>query len=75
MHKNTLSFWIIVDFEADNENDISSISNKTTKIYKQNPVVVGYYIEAELDDVLISRFYESNLDYDNVDWFVDEAIR
>ena len=34
--KNPLYFWIYADFEADYEKDISSIGNKTTKIYKQN---------------------------------------
>ena len=47
-HKNPLSFRIYAAFEADNEKDISSIGNKTTNIYKQNPVLNGYHIESEL---------------------------
>ena len=40
-HKNQLYFRIIADFEADNEIDGSSLGNKTTNIYKQNPVLNG----------------------------------
>ena len=40
-HKNPLYFEIYSDFEADNEKDNSSKGNKTTKIYKQNPVLKG----------------------------------
>ena len=63
------------DFEADNENDNSSIGNKTTNFYKQNPVLNGYYIESELDDILKSGYYKSPFGYDNVDKFVDEIIK
>ena len=62
-----------IDFEADNEKDNSSIDDNTTNIYKQNPVLNGYRIESELEDVLKSRHYESPLGYDNVDWFVDKV--
>ena len=31
-HKNPLCFKIYADFEADNENDLSSIGDKTTNI-------------------------------------------
>ena len=61
--------------EADNEKDNSSIGNKTTNIYKQNPVLNGYRIESELNDFLQSGYYKSPLGYDNVDWFVDEVIK
>ena len=74
-HKNPLYFRIIADFEADNEKDNSKIGNKTTNIYKQNPVLNGYYIISELEDVLKSDYYESPLGYDNVDWFVKEVIK
>ena len=74
-HKNPLYFRIIADFEADNEKDDSKIGNKTTIIYKQNPVLNGYYIISELNDVLESGYYESPLDYNNVDWFVKEVIK
>ena len=74
-HKNPLYFRIIADFEADNEKDDYKIGNKTTNIYKQKPVLNGYYITAELNDVLKSGYYESPLGYDNVDWFVKEIIK
>ena len=73
-HKNTLYFRIYADFEADNGKDNSKIGNKTTNIYKQNPVLKSYYIISELEDVLESDYYESPLGYDNVDWFVKEVI-
>ena len=74
-HKNPLYFRIIADFEADNEKDDTKIGNKTTNIYKQKPVLNGYYIISELNDVLESGYYESPLGYDNVDWFVKEVIK
>ena len=74
-HKNPLYFRIYADFEADNEKDDSIIGNKTTNIYKQNPILNGYHIVSELEDILKSDFYQSTLSYDNVDWFVDEAIK
>ena len=40
-HKNPFYFKIYADFEVDNEKDNSSIGNKTTNIYKQNPVLNG----------------------------------
>ena len=69
-YKNSLYFRIIADFEADNEIDGSNIGNKTTNIHKQKPVLNGYYVKSELEDVLESGYYESPLGYDNVDWFV-----
>ena len=51
------------------------MGNKTTNIYKQNPVLNGYEIVPELEDVLKSGYYKSPLGYDNVDWFVDEVIK
>ena len=74
-HRNPLYFRIIADFEADNEIDGSNIGGKTTNIYKQNPVLNGYYIISELEDVLESGYYESPLGYDNVDWFFKEVIK
>ena len=74
-HKTPLYFKTYVDFEADNEKDISSIGNKTTNIYKQNPILSGYRIESELEDVLKSGYYKSPLGYDNVDWFVHEVLK
>ena len=74
-HKNPLYFRIYADFEANNEEDNTSIGNKTTNIYKQNPILNGYHIVSELEDVLKSDYYKSPLGYDNVDWFVDEIIK
>ena len=74
-HKDPVYFRIYADFEADNEIDISSIGNKTTNIYKQNPVLNGYHIVSELEDVLKSGFYKSPLGYDIVGWFVEEVIK
>ena len=73
--KNPLYFRIYADFEADNEKDNSIIGNKTTNIYKQNPVLNGYHIVSELEDVLKSEYYKSPLGYNNVDWFVNEVIK
>ena len=53
-HKNLIYFGRYADFEADNEKDNSSVGNKTTYIFKQNPVLNGYRIESELDNVLKS---------------------
>ena len=74
-HKNPLYFRIYADFEADIEKDNSIVGNKTTNIYEQNPVLNGYRIESELEDVLQSGYHQSRLGYDNVDWFVDEVIK
>ena len=51
------------------------MGNKTTNIYKQNPILNGYEIVSELEDVLQSGYHKSPLGYDNVDWFVDEVIK
>ena len=53
-HKNSLCFRIIADFEADNEVDDSRVGNKTANICKQIPVLNGYHIISELEDVLES---------------------
>ena len=74
-HKSPLYFRIYADFEADNEKDDSVVGNKTICIYKQNPVLNGYHIVSELEDVLRSDYYKSLLGYNNVDWFVDEVIK
>ena len=74
-HRNPLYFRICADFEADNERDNSIVANKTTNVYKQNPVLNGYHIVSELQDILKSDYYKSPLEYDNVDWFVDEVIK
>ena len=73
--KNPLYFRIFADFEADNEKENSKIGNKTTNIYKQNPVLNGYYIISELEDVLESGYCQSPSGYNNVDWFVNEIIK
>ena len=74
-HKNPIFFRIIADFEDDNEIDGSNIGNRTTNIYKQNPVLNGYYIISELEYVLESGYFESLLGFDNLDWFVKEVIK
>ena len=74
-HKNPLYFRIYADFEADIEKDNSIIGNKTTNIYKQNPVLNGCHIISELKDVLKNDYYKSPLGDNNVDWFVDEVIK
>ena len=66
---------IYADFEADNEIKNSIIGNKTTTIYKQNPILNSYNIESELNVILKSGFYKSPLGYNNVDWFKDGVIR
>ena len=66
---------IFYDFEADKEKDISSVGNKTTNIYKQNTVLNGYHVESELNDILKSGYYIFALGANNVDWFVDEALK
>ena len=73
--KNPFYVRVIADFETDNEIDNSKIGNKTTNIYKQNPVLTGYFVVSELDDFLKSGFYESPLAYNNVDCFVNEIIK
>ena len=73
--KNPLYFRIYSDFEADYEKDNSIVGDKTTNIYKQNPVLNGYHIVSELEDVIKSEYYKSPLGYNNVDWFVDEVIK
>ena len=72
-HKNPLCFRIYADFEADTQKDNSIIGNKTTNIYKQNPMLNGYRIESDLEDVLTSGYHKSPLGYDNVDWFASEV--
>ena len=74
-YKNPLYFRVYADFGADNEKDNSSLGNKTTNIYKQNSVVIGYLIESELEEVLQSSYYISPLGSNNVDWFVNEVIK
>ena len=74
-HINPLYFRIYADFEADNEKDNSIIGDETTNIYKLNPVLNGYHIVSELEDISKSDFYKSLLGYNNIDWFVNEVIK
>ena len=74
-HKYLFYFRIYADFEADSEKDISIIGDKTINIYKQNPVLNGYRMISELENVLQSGYHKYPLVYDNVDWFVDEVIK
>ena len=73
--KNKLYFRIYADFEADNEKEETNIGNKTTNIYKQEPVCNGYQIVSELEDILKTDYHKSPLGYENVIWFVDEMIK
>ena len=73
-NKNPVYFGIYADFEADNEKDNSFIGNKTTNIYKQNPVLNFYRIVSELEDVSKGGYHKSLLGY-NVDWFVNKVIK
>ena len=73
--KNKLYFRVYADFEADNKKEDTSIGDKTTNIYKQEPVCNGYQIVSELEDVLKSDYYKSPLGHENVNWFVDEMIK
>ena len=50
-HMDPLHFRIYADFEADNEKDNSNVGKKTTNIFKQNPILNGYEIVSELEDV------------------------
>ena len=74
-HKNPSYIRIYADFEADNEKVNSSIGNKTTNMYKQNPILNGYYIESELEDISKSGYHKSLLGYNNVDWLVNEFTK
>ena len=73
--RNPFYFRIDADFEVDIEIDNSSRDNKTTNIYKQNPVLNGHHIESELEEVLQCSYYKSPLRYDNIDWYVDAVTK
>ena len=73
--RNKLYFRIYADFEADKKKENASIGDKTTNIYKQEPVCNGYYIKSELNQILKNDYYKSPLGHENVDWFVDEIIK
>ena len=72
-HKNPVCFRIYADFEAHKEKDNTNIGYKTTIFFKQNPVLNGYHILSELEDVLRSDFYKPPLGYNDVDRFADEV--
>ena len=74
-HKNPFYFRNYADFEADNEKDDSSIGDKRSNIFKQNPILNGYYIVSELEDFSKSDCYKSPLGYNIVDWFLKEVIK
>ena len=44
-------------------------------MYKQNPILYGYGVEAKIEDVLTSGYYKSPLGSNNVDCFVEEVIK
>ena len=70
-----LYFRIYADFETVNQIDKSTIGNKTANIHKQNPVLTGYYIESELNDILQSGYHEYPPGNNNVEWFVNGVIK
>ena len=51
------------------------IADKTTIFYKRNPIINGYYVISDLENVLGSAYYESPLRYNNAYWYVDEVIK
>ena len=73
--KNKLYFRIYADFEADDKKENIKIGDKTTNIYKQEPVCNGYQIISDLEDVLKTEYHKSPLGHENVNWFVDEIIK
>ena len=73
--KYKIFFRIYADFEADNKKENTSIGDKTTNIYNQEPVCNGYHIVSELEDVLKSGYHKSPLGHENVNWFVDEFVK
>ena len=73
--ENKLYFRIYADFEADDKKENNNIGDKTTNIYKQEPVCNGYHIESELDYFLESGYHKPPLGHENVDWFVDEIVK
>ena len=74
-HKNKFYFRIYADFEAVNKKEVTNIGDKTTNIYKQEPLCKGYYNESELDHILKSDYYKSPLSHEKVDWLVDEIVK
>ena len=73
--KNKLYFRIYADFEADNKKGNTNIGDKTTNIYKQEPVCNGYKIVSDLEHILKTEYHKSPLGHENVEWFVDEIIK
>ena len=73
--KNLIFFRLYADFYVDNKIDNSDIGKKQLLFAKRNPVCNGDSIVSEKNDVLKSGYYDDNLDFDNVDWFVDEVFR
>ena len=74
-HKNPLYFRIYADFEAAHGTNNSNIVNKTFNKYKQSPVLNGYHIISELDDILQNGYHKSPLGDDNVERSVEEVIK
>ena len=74
-HKIPLYFRIYGDFECNNKREYSNIGNKTTNIFRQNPMCNGFYIVSEMDNVLQSGWHLSPFGEDNVEWFVNEVIK
>ena len=73
-HKIPLYFRIFGDFECKNKIEHSHIGNKTTNIFKQNPMCNGFYVVSELNDVLQSGYHSAFVE-NNVEWFVNEDLK
>ena len=74
-HKIPLYFRIYGDFECNNKRENSNIGNKTTNIFRQNPMCNGFYIVSEMNDVLQSGWHLSAFGEGNVEWFVNGVIK
>ena len=51
------------------------MSNESIETYSQNPVLNGYLIESELEDIIHNGYHKSHLGYNIVDWFVNKVIK
>ena len=65
--KYKLYFRIYADFEADNKKENVNIRDKTTNIYKQEPVCNGYHFVSDLEHILKTDYHKSPLGHENVE--------
>ena len=67
-HKYQLFFRIYTDFEADNGKNTSNMGNKTTNIFKQNPVLNGFVLSINTKDIFKDlKNLEDLFDFSNLD--------